>query len=148
MAIAAQDCPNTDRSILANSAVVPSVPRRPLSPALPAFHDHRRIGVVFLGQQPNAVDLLAVFQDELAALVFVDGPGNAVREKSVADGPRAHGILALSSPLLLAPVIQAEAIRCSRINLAPFVAVRGFAYSLSDFLFGPSQFGKEKRLGK
>jgi hypothetical protein len=30
-------------------------------------------------------------------------------------------------------VIQAEATRRSRMNLTPFVGIRGFAYSLSDF---------------
>src|SRR5262249_29564231 len=54
-------------------------------------HDHRRIGLVVLGHQPHAVHPLAAVLDELAALVLVDGPGNAVREKPMADGPRVHG---------------------------------------------------------
>jgi hypothetical protein len=47
------------------------------------LHNDRRIGAL-LGHQPHAVNPLAVFLDELAALVLVDGPGNAVREKPVA----------------------------------------------------------------
>ena len=52
------------------------------------FHDQWRIGPVPLRHPPHAIDPLAVFHDELAALVFVDGPGNAVREQPVADGAR------------------------------------------------------------
>jgi hypothetical protein len=48
-----------------------------------------------LWNQPNAVDPLAAFLDELAALVFVDRPGNAVRGTPVVDAPCVHGFLLL-----------------------------------------------------
>jgi hypothetical protein len=51
---------------------------------LRARHDQRRIGPAVLRQQPNAVNPLAVLKDELATLVFIDRPGEAVREKPVA----------------------------------------------------------------
>jgi hypothetical protein len=38
----------------------------------------------------RTVNPLAICQDELAALVVVDWPGNAVREEPVADGARIH----------------------------------------------------------
>src|SRR5262245_34851572 len=59
----------------------------------PVLDDHRRIGLVFLGHQPNAVDPLAILREELAAVGFVDRAGNAVGEPSLADDMRvrAHG---------------------------------------------------------
>ena len=59
-------------------------------PALRLPHNDRRIGQVLVGHQPHPVNALAVFLDELAALVFVDRPGNAVGEKPVADGSMVH----------------------------------------------------------
>jgi hypothetical protein len=42
-------------------------------PDLSPFHNYRRIGLVLLRHQPHAVNPLAVFLDELAALVLLDG---------------------------------------------------------------------------
>src|SRR5262249_39706813 len=47
---------------------------------------------ISLRHQELAVNPLAAFLDELAALVFIDWPGNAVGEQPVADDPRGHGV--------------------------------------------------------
>jgi hypothetical protein len=52
--------------------MAPKVLAGPLPPTL---HHHRRVGLVLFRHQPHAVDPLAVFLDELAALVLEDGPG-------------------------------------------------------------------------
>src|SRR5262249_4347107 len=70
------------------------LPRRnDQSTVLLARNDQRHVGPIVLRHQPNAVDPFAVFQDELAALVFVDRPGNAVGKQPVADGARGDGVV-------------------------------------------------------
>jgi hypothetical protein len=89
------DAPGLYRAGLRDTLREPTpvlVPRPPTLPASPALNNHGRVGPVLFWHRHMPSTRSQSFLDELAALVFVDGPGSAVRDKPVADGARVHGL--------------------------------------------------------